>query len=427
MTPLTAILLTIAFSAFFSGMEIAFVSANKFRFEIERNTKNANNRFLSVFFAHPQQFISTMLVGNNIALVIYGLQTAVLMQPWIMKFTHSSMLTLLIQTILSTLIILITAEYLPKTLFRLNANFWLRFFAFPLLVCYLLLFPIAYVTSHFSRRVIRLWGNDEFVETNEMDFGRADISNLIVENAESQEHDENNTSINEYDAKLFQNALDFSKVKLRECIVPRTEIVAVEKSESLITLKQKFIESGYSKVLIYDDNIDNIIGYIHSFDFFQNPKNLNPCIRDISIVPESMSANKLMETFIQQKKSIAVVVDEFGGTAGIVTLEDIMEEIFGEIEDEHDHTEYISKKISDNEYLFSARLEIDAVNEEFDLNIPESDEYETIAGFILNHSGSFPKVNDEIKINQFCFRIINALPTKIVLVKLSIEAPTENN
>lgn len=426
MNPITAIILTIAFSAFFSGMEIAFVSANKFRFEIERNTKSTNNRFLSVFFAHPQQFISTMLVGNNIALVIYGLQMAILMEPSIMRLTHSPLLTLLIQTILSTIIILVTAEYLPKTLFRLNANFWLRFFAFPLLVCYTTLFPIAFVTSHFSKRVIRLWGNDEFVETNDLDFGRADISNLIVENYENQENDEDNSSINEYDVKLFQNALDFSKVKLRECIVPRTEIVAVDKNESLDNLKQIFIESGYSKVLIYDDNIDNIIGYIHSFDFFQKPKSLKSHIREISIVPESMPANKLMETFIKQKKNIAVVVDEFGGTAGIVTLEDIMEEIFGEIEDEHDHSEYISKQLSDNEYLLSARLEIDTVNEEFDLNIPVSDEYETIAGFILDYSGSFPKVNDEIKINRFCFRIINALPTKIILVKLHIEDDTEN-
>lgn len=427
MTPLTAILLSVAFSAFFSGMEIAFVSANKFRFEIERNTQNLSNRFLSIFFANPQQFISTMLVGNNIALVVYGLQMAIILEPWLLHFTGSPALTLLFQTILSTLIILITAEYLPKTLFRFNANFWLRFFGLPLLICYTILYPIAFVTSHFSKSVIRLWSSDDNInEESEQDFGRADISNFIEENYEMKEG-EGIESITENDVKLFQNVLDFSQVKLRECIVPRTEIVAVESNESLEVLKQKFIESGYSKVLIYEDSIDNIIGYIHSFDFFQKPKELKSHIRNLSIVPESMPANKLMETFMQQKKSIAVVVDEFGGTAGIVTLEDIMEEIFGEIEDEHDRSEYVSKKISAKEYLLSARLEIDSVNEDFDLKLPESDEYETIAGFILNHSGSFPKVNDEIEIDHYCFKIINAIPTKIELVKLTLNSKSEND
>ncbi|MDA3853516.1 MAG: CBS domain-containing protein, partial [Bacteroidales bacterium] len=292
--------------------------------------------------------------------------------------------------------------------------------------CYTTLYPIAFITSHFSKRVIRLWGNGAQVAETEQDFGRADISNFIEENFDTKEG-EDSESINENDFKLFQNVLDFSKVKLRECIVPRTEIVAVEMNESLDVLMQKFIESGYSKVLIYDDNIDNIIGYIHSFDFFQKPKELKSHIREVSIVPESMPANKLMEIFMQQKLSIAVVVDEFGGTAGIVTLEDIIEEIFGEIEDEHDRSEYISKKIAPNEYMFSARLEIDYINEEFDLKLPESDEYETIAGFILSRSGSFPKVNDEIKIDQYCFKIINAIPTKIELVKLTLNTNGEND
>ncbi len=426
MTPLAAILLSVAFSAFFSGMEIAFVSANKFRFEIERNTGGINNRILKLFLSHSQQFIATMLVGNNIALVAFGLQMAIILEPQLLLLTEAPSLILLLQTIISTLIILITAEYLPKTLFRLNANFWLNFFALPLLICYIALFPIAYVTSHFSRRVIRLWGSSEQPEMSEQDFGRADISHYIEENYEGGEN-EGKENINEYDVKLFQNVLDFSKIKLRECIVPRTEIVAVEINESLEVLKQKFIETGYSKVLIYDDNIDNIIGYIHSFDFFQHPTSLKSRIREISIVPESMPANKLMETFMQEKKSIAVVVDEFGGTAGIVTLEDIMEEIFGEIEDEHDRSQYVAKRISEHEYLLSARLEIDFVNEEFDLNLPESDEYETLAGFILNHSGSFPKVNDEIEIAPFCFKIVEAIPTKIELVKLTLNLESKGN
>ncbi len=426
MSTLTAILLSVTFSAFFSGMEIAFVSANKFRFEIERNTQNVNHRFLSIFFSNPQQFISTMLVGNNIALVVYGLQMAIILEPFLFSITQSQTLTLLLQTIASTLIILITAEYLPKTLFRLNANFWLRFFSFPLLVCYTVLFPIAFVTSHFSKSVIRIWGSGDEEPVNDQDFGRADITHFIEENYDNKDG-ENPESINDNDVKLFQNVLDFSKVKLRECIVPRTEIVAVEINETLENLKQKFIETGYSKVLIYEDSIDHIIGYIHSFDFFQSPKDLRSRIREVSIVPESMPANKLMESFMQQKKSIAVVVDEFGGTAGIVTLEDIMEEIFGEIEDEHDRSEYISKKIAENEFMLSARLEIDAVNEDFNLKLPESDEYETIAGFILNHSGSVPKVNDEVEIGHYCFKVINAIPTKIELVKLTLNQENIND
>lgn len=426
MSILTTILLSVAFSAFFSGMEIAFVSADKFRFEIDRNSSNLNYRFLNIFLSNPQQFISTMLVGNNIALVIYGLQMAKLLEPIFSQYTDSQTLILLSQTIASTLIILITAEYLPKTLFRLNANFWLRVFSFPLLICYILLFPIAFVTSHFSKRVIRIWGNEEEEDMSIQDFGKADISSFIEENYESAEN-EDNKDINENDVKIFQNALDFSTIKLRECIVPRTEIIAIECNESLDSLKQMFIESGFSKILIFEDTIDNIIGYIHSFDFFQQPKSLKSHIRDILIVPESMPAFKLMESFMQQKKSIAVVVDEFGGTAGIVTLEDIMEEIFGEIEDEHDRSDLIAKKISDQEFLFSARLEIDYVNEEFKLDIPVLDEYETLAGFILFHSGSFPTMNDEVNIEPFNFKIIKAIPTKIELVRLTINTPLETN
>ena len=424
MSILTTILLSVAFSAFFSGMEIAFVAADKFRFEIERNTKSFNNNLLKIFLSNPQQFISTMLVGNNIALVIYGLQMAKLLEPIFSQYTGSQTLILLFQTIASTLIILITAEYLPKTLFRLNANFWLRVFSFPLLLCYTILFPIAFFTSHFSKRVIRIWGNAE-ENINIQDFGKADISSFIEENFESNEN-EDQPEIKENDVKIFQNALDFSTIKLRECIIPRTEIIAVDSNESLDTLKQKFIESGYSKILIFEDSIDNIIGYIHSFDFFQNPSSLKSHIRDILIVPESMPAFKLMESFMQQKKSIAVVVDEFGGTAGIVTLEDIMEEIFGEIEDEHDRSDLIAKVVSNNEFIFSARLEIDYVNEEFKLDIPVSDEYETLAGYILNHSGNFPKMNDEISIDHFNFKVIKAIPTKIELVRLTINPPTDN-
>lgn len=409
-----AILISVLLSAFFSGMEIAFVTSNKLRFQVEKSKKKFSTSILSVFYDNPKQFIATMLVGNNIALVIYGILMAQIIEPFIFKFIQNDFAVVLGQTLISTLIILITAEFLPKALFRLNPSFFLNIFALPLLICYVLLYPISSFSASFSRLFLKLIGHQLPEGDNETAFGRIDLYHILEENKEHQ-----NTPL-ETDVKLFQNALDFSKVKLRECIVPRTEIKGIEIEDSHEKLKQLFIESGHSKIIVYKETIDNIIGYIHLSDIFKNPQTLKSRIRKIPFVPETMVASKLMALFTQEKKSIAVVVDEFGGTSGIVTLEDIMEEIFGEIEDEHDSKEYRINQIDENHFELSARLEIDYVNEKLNLNLPESEDYETIAGLILYHNEHMPIVNDEISIENFTFKILKSTATRIELVHLLI-------
>lgn len=408
------ILVTILFSAFFSGMEIAFVTANKLLFEVEKSKNKFSTSILSIFFENPKQFIATMLVGNNIALVIYGIMMAQLIEPFISAYSNNDALIVFTQTILSTVIILITAEFLPKTLFRINPNMFLSMFALPLLLCYIVFYPLASISAWLSFKLLRLLGIKIGINSDEYVFGKVDLHHILQENIV-----QNKEEI-ETDVKLFQNALDFSKIKLRECIVPRTEIVAVDIDESLEILKQKFIETGFSKILIYKETIDNIVGYFHLSDLFKNPKSLRSRIRKIPFVPETMVANKLMSVFIQEKKSIAIVVDEFGGTAGVVTLEDIMEEIFGEIEDEHDNTAYQMQQVDETHFILSARLEIDFINEKLALDLPVSEDYETIAGLILYHNEHLPKANDEILVKKLKFKILKASTTRIELVNMEI-------
>ena len=403
---LTIILLSVALSAFFSGMEIAFISSNKLRYELDKKRSGLIGKVLSVFFEHPEQFISTMLVGNNIALVVYGIQTARLLEPLLQNFIQSEFIILLLQTILSTLVILVTAEFLPKTVFRINPNFSLKVFAVPLLVFYISLFPVSLFATRFSLLILRVFGLRIPRQEEESVLGRIDLYNFL-EDSYDKSNRESNMPL-EHDVKIFQNALDFSKIKLRECIIPRTEIVAIDIDSSIEELTRKFIESGYSKILVYKENIDHIIGYIHSSELFKNPKNLRSRIIEIPIVPETMAASKLMETFMQKKRTIAVVVDEFGGTSGIVTLEDIMEEIFGEIEDEHDVVEHEARKVNDSEFILSGRLEIDYVNEKFNLDLPVSEDYETLAGFILHFHEKIPKVNERITIIKFTITLLKA-------------------
>lgn len=412
------ILLAVGFSAFFSGMEIAFVSANKLRIELDRKQGGFASRIVQIFANNRSQYISTMLVGNNIALVVYGMLMASVLEPIIKVYTQSETVVLLAQTIISTLIILVTAEFLPKTLFRINPNKILNFFSLPVLLIYYLLFPISkftiWISSFFLKLVFGVNINDEDEKTV---FGKLDLDHIIDA---SQPDIETKEDI-EHDIKLFQNALDFSKVKLRECVVPRTELIALEINSSIDKLKQKFIETGLSKILIYKETIDNIIGYVQSHDLFHNPKDINSMIKTLIIVPETMPANKLLNTFMKKQKSIALIVDEFGGTAGIVTIEDIMEEIFGEIEDEHDSVELQETKVNDNEYIFSGRLEIDYLNEKYNLEIPESDEYETIAGFILFHHERIPNEHDRITIKPFRFEILKVDNPRIELIKVFID------
>ena len=410
------LLITMAFSAFFSGMEIAFVSVDKLRFEMDRKG-GVSSRILSLFFRNPNDFISTMLVGNNIALVIYGILMAQiigdnLLTGWITN--HFVMV--LVQTVISTLIILVTGEFLPKTLFKINPNLALNVCAVPLFICYVVLYPISKFSSGVSYLFLRLFGMKVNKEASAKAFGKVDLDYFVqssIDNAESEE-------TLDTEVKIFQNALDFSAVKIRDCIVPRTEVVAVALDTSLEELKGRFVESGISKIIVYDGNIDNVVGYIHSSEMFRSPKDWRDHVKEVPIVPETMAAHKLMKLFMQQKKTIAVVVDEFGGTSGIVSLEDLVEEIFGDIEDEHDNTSYICKQIGEHEYVLSARLEIEKVNETFNLELPESDDYLTVGGLILNQYQSFPKLHELVSVGKYQFKIIKEKKKKIELVRLKV-------
>ena len=410
------ILISLAFSAFFSGIEIAYVSASKFRHELDKNGNTIITRILDVFYNNPNQFISTMLVGNNIALVIYGLQMADLLEPFFLTYTDNYALVVIMQTISSTILILFAGEFVPKTVFRISPNFSLKIFALPLFIIYILLFPISKLASILSNLILLLTGNKLFTDQKVSSLTKVDLDYFLQQRLEEAPED----SEIETEVKMFQNALEISNVRLRDCIVPRNEIVACEYGNSLQELKNKFIETGLSKVLIYKDNIDNIIGYIHSSELFFNPKDWTTRIREVLLVPETMAANKLMRQLMQEKKGVAIVVDEFGGISGMLTLEDLVEEIFGDIEDEHDVKTYVARKISEKEYLLSGRVEIDSLNEKFDLNLPESDEFVTVAGFILHHYQNFPKVNETIVIDKYSFKIIRMTSTKIDLVRMKI-------
>ena len=415
------LLIAMALSAFFSGMEIAFVSVDKLRFEMEKKPGIISS-ILSYFFHHSNNFISTMLVGNNIVLVVYGMLMAKIIEThWLAGVPMNQFALLLIETVISTLIILVVGEFLPKTLFKINPNLMMKVFAIPLYLFYIILYPISKFSSALSYVFLRLFGMDVNKEVSDKAFGRVDLDYFVttsIENAENE--DELDTEV-----KIFHNAMDFSSVKIRDCIVPRTEIVAVDVADPMSKLMNEFIESGISKVIVYDGNIDNIVGYIHSSEMFRNPTDWHKSIKKIPIVPETMSAHKLMSIFMQEKKSIAVVVDEFGGTAGIVSLEDLVEEIFGDIEDEHDNTSYICKQVGENEYLLSGRMEIEKVNETLDLDLPESDDYLTVAGLILDVYQSFPKLHDVVTVGKYEFKMIKMTATKIEIVRLKVNENAE--
>lgn len=405
-----------AFSAFFSGMEIAFVSVDKLRFEMDKKA-GVTSAILSYFFRNPNDFISTMLVGNNIALVIYGIFMAQIIEGNLLVGVISNhFAVVLIQTIISTLVILVTGEFLPKTLFKINPNLALRVCAMPLFVCYVVLFPVSKLASGLSSVFLYIFGVRINKEARARAFGKVDLDYFVQSSIENAESEENLDA----EVKIFQNALDFSNIKIRDCIVPRTEVVAVDVSASLDELKSLFVESGISKIIVYDGSIDNVIGYIHSSEMFRNPADWRNNVKDVPIVPETMAAHKLMKLFMQQKKTIAVVVDEFGGTSGIVSLEDLVEEIFGDIEDEHDNTSYVCKQIGENEYVLSARLEIEKVNETFGLDLPESDDYLTVGGLILNSYQNFPKLHEVVTVDRYQFKIIKVTATKIELVRLKV-------
>ena len=403
------------FSAFFSGMEIAFVSSNRLRAEMDREKNRFSQRIIKTFYQHPNNFVSTMLVGNNISLVIYGILFAKLFDSTLFE-PLSDGVRVTCDTLLSTLVVLFTGEFLPKSIFKNNPNTLLTVFAVPAWICYVVLYPISRFATLLSKGLLRLVGIRMKSAGEEKEFTKVDLDYLVQDSIDNA----NNDDEIEEEVKIFQNALDFSETKIRDCMVPRTEIDAVEDTSTIEQLKQMFIESGHSKILVFHEDIDHVIGYVHSSDMFHNPTDLAGIIREISFVPETMLASKLMAQLMQQKRSLAVVIDEFGGTSGLVSLEDIMEEITGEIEDEHDNTNHVAKKLNDHEYMLSARLEITKINEMFDLNLPESDEYMTLGGLILHEYQSFPKLNEVVKIDRYEFKIVKNTATKIELVRLNI-------
>jgi CBS domain containing-hemolysin-like protein len=398
-------------------MEIAFVSANRLRIELDKKQGGLSSRIIAVVTKNPNQYIATMLVGNNIALVVYGIFMAIILEPVILQVTSTESAILLIQTIISTLIILITAEFLPKTVFRLNPNAVLHIFSIPVYFFYYALFPIAWITIYLSNKFIKkILKKDINQENGEFVFGKIDLNALISEGTKEIKQPKEKDN----DFKMFQNALEFSSLKVRDCMIPRTEIMAMDVHASINELNQKFAETGLSKIIVYENSVDNVIGYIHVKELFKNIKEIRSNLLPVSFVPETMSAQKLLQEFIKDGKSLSIVVDEFGGISGMLTIEDIMEEIFGEIEDEHDSIELVEQQTSDNEYRFSGRLEIDYLNEKYNLDLPEHDDYDTLAGLIIYHSEKIPTLNETILIEPFRFKILKVTQTRIELIRVNI-------
>ncbi|MFN8211288.1 MAG: hemolysin family protein [Bacteroidales bacterium] len=414
------IFLTIIFCAFFAGMEIAFVTSNRLRIELDRKQGVFGSGIIRYFTRNPGQFISTMLIGNSIGLVVYGLLMADLLTPLIRPFVNSDILTLVIQTIISTLIILLVAEFLPKAIFLLNPNFFLQTLSIPTFMFFLIFYPISKFSLIVSNFFIRLIFGIKTEENRQEDivFSKVDLDHFVDMNSQSVIESEPD----HHNIKIFRNALDFSNVRLRECMVPRTEIEAVPISSPVALIKEKFVATRYSRILVYEDSIDQIIGYVELKDIFREPSDLRSVVRKLAVVPETMAANRLLSLFVEEKKNIAVVVDEFGGTSGMITIEDVLEEIFGDIEDEHDTRELVEKMISPVEFVLSGRLEVDYLNEKYKLNLPEEDDFETLAGMVLYYHGSIPKPNDVIRIGaSIVIKVLKVTSTRLDLVNLRIE------
>mgnify|MGYP004442827985 FL=1 len=416
---LISILITLLFSALFSGMEMAFISADRVRLELDYQKEGSTSNIIRYFYAHKESYISTMLVGNNIALIIYGILMAKLIGPWIGLFLQNDFVIALIQTIFATIIILFTAEYLPKALFKLNPNMMLRIFAIPIYGIYWLLYPISSFSALLSHFILKLAGVPIVQEKNAA-LTKTDLDFFVQKGLDSADEDDEDND--QQELQYFQNVLDFSNVKVRDCMIPRSELCAVSFDTPLTKLNRLFVETGYSKLPVYKEDIDNLVGYIHSSEMFKKPKPWTSKIIPIPLVPETMAANKVLRMLMEQKKSIAAVVDEYGGTAGMITMEDLFEEIIGDIEDEHDQLQLTEKKLSDNEYEWSGRLEISKINEDLGLNLPESEEYLTLAGLVLHELQSFPHEGDVINLEDEHVKMIitKASATKIDLIKLSV-------
>ncbi len=424
MDPSVIIICSILFSAFFAGMEIAFISANKLLIELKNKQGSTYAQLLSPFVSNPSKFISTTLIGNNIGLVVYGIFMAELLNEWLINWVpqieHSHFLLLALQTIISTLIVLVTAEFLPKVLFRINPDNLLKVLIFPFMLFYYLFWPIVHFITWLSKLILSKLSGDKFKESTPA-FSRVDLDQYI-----DQINEQDLPEDIEVDTEIFKNALDFSNIKVRECLIPRTELVAADIETSIEDLYQKFLETGLSKILIYKENPDQIIGYVHQKEMFRAPKNIKSILISIEIATETMSIMDLLNKFIRTRKSLAVVVDELGGTAGIITIEDILEEVFGEIEDEHDVEDLIEEHISDNEYRFSARQEIDYLNNEYDLDIPEGD-YHTLGGFLIARHESIPQAGEKIMLDQFELSVESVVNARIDVIRLRILSKNKND
>jgi len=407
------ILISILLSAFFSGMEIAFVSANKMHIELEKKKDTLLAKILSRLTQKPSKFITTMLVGNNIALVIYGYFMGDVLMRLFQHNIQNEFLLLLTQTFLSTIIILVSAEFLPKAVFRIYANETLKIFAVPAYFFYLLFYIFSQFITFISDFFLRVFFNAQKDQV-QLAFSKAELGHYIDEQLETAEDDVDS------EIQIFQNALDFHNVKAREAMIPRTEIIAVEVHDSLKNLKHLFTETGLSKIMVYNNSLDDIIGYAHFFDLFTKPKNIRSIILPIEIVPETMMIHDILNDLILKRKSVAIVLDEYGGTSGLITVEDIIEELFGEIEDEHDSVHLLEEKINDSEFKFSARLEVDYINETYDLELTEDSYYETLGGLIVDHTENIPSEGEVIEISNYQFTILKTSASKIEEIYLKV-------
>ena len=419
MNPWLIIIITLILSAFFSGMEIAFVSSNKLKMELDKKKGGLTAKLLSFYSSIPTKFIGALLVGNNVALVIYGIGMEKVIDPYLEStlppLVNAESVILLIKTIITTIIILVFAEFVPKMLFRINANKILQVMTFPVTAFYYIFYPLIQVYLGISQFILRVIFRVRIKKLKQT-FNFLDLDHYLKEFAPPDDED----SGIKQELQMFQNVIDFRQVKLRECMVPRTEIIAVNNNDSVAALRDTFVTHGLSRVMIYKDTLDNITGYCHSSDLFKKPHNIQEVVRPVTFVPETMHANNVLSLFIEKNQNIAAVVDEFGGTAGLVTMEDIIEEIFGEIEDEYDEEVMEENKLSDKEYILSSRLEIDYLNEKYNFELPESDEYETLSGLLIHHQESIPLVGQRIEIGNFTFIILNASKKRVEKVRLLI-------
>ncbi len=415
-TILLVILFTLLLSAFFSGMEIAFLSKNRLKLEIDRKQSSVFNYIATLFAENPGQYLTTILVGNNIALVVYSLFMSRLIQGWLGGLGWAISGSVLLETLVSTIIIIVVAEFLPKTIFRANPNFYFKLFAPLIYVFYALLYPLTKFTTMVSHGLLRLMGNKVSADVTAGGFDRHDLASLIESGGGTEVTSDTDTEI-----RLFQNALDFADQRVRDCMTPRVDIEAVDIDNTTIEeLSERFVQTMYSRLFVWKGSIDNIVGYVNSKSLFRSPKSLDDILMSVNFVPETMPLNDLMESLIKHKSNISVVIDEFGGTAGVISLEDVLEQIFGEIEDEHDEPEMIEKEVGDGEYVLSCRLEVRYLNEHYNLEIEESDEYDTLAGYIIYSHEGIPAAGDHLIIGNFDIKILRTTRSRIELVKIKI-------